>query len=234
MCVVALAVDCHPRWRLLLAANRDEFHSRDAAPLAHWDDVPHVIAGRDLVAGGSWLGVSEAGRLAVLTNIRDADGPDPKKLSRGALVADWLANGRLPHDTSRYNGFSLILADGQQAVRISNRPLPEQVRLTPGIHGLSNGLPHEPWRRRDQLESVLGEWIAAGREEPDELLALLADEALLDSDGHSIFIRDSIYGTRCSTVIAVDHQGHGHIIERRFGPDGVVAGEHEEAFIWQR
>jgi uncharacterized protein with NRDE domain len=233
MCVVALAVDCHPRWRLLLAANRDELHARASAPLARWHDVPHVIAGRDLLSGGSWLGVSERGRLAVLTNIRDPDGPDPAKRSRGALVADWLVAGRAPVDTARYNGFSLILADSKGAQHIANLPTPDQQALPPGIHGLSNGLPHQPWRRKEQLESVLGQWIDAGREEPLELLDLLADEALLDADGHSIFIRDAVYGTRCSTVVAIDHHGEGRIIERRFGRDGAVTGESEEAFQWQ-
>ncbi len=94
MCVVAVAIDAHPRWRLVVAGNRDEYHARASAPLARWDEVSGIIAGRDLVSGGSWMGVSEAGRFAVVTNIRDADGPDPAKLSRGALVADWLAEGR--------------------------------------------------------------------------------------------------------------------------------------------
>jgi uncharacterized protein with NRDE domain len=233
MCVVALALDCHPRWPLLLAANRDEFHARASAPLGRWDDAPHVIAGRDLVAGGSWLGISERGRLAVVTNIRDPDGPDPAKRSRGALVADWLVDGRSPIDLADYNGFSLILADAATAMHIANLPWPDQKMLQPGIHGLSNGLPHQPWRRKEQLESVLGEWIAAGREEPEELLTLLADECLLDADGHSIFIRNAIYGTRCSTIVAIDYQGAGRIIERRFGSDGAVIVENEAAFQWR-
>src|ERR1700754_2725628 len=91
MCILAFAWQAHPRWHLVLAGNRDERHDRPAAPLARWEAPADLIAGRDLKSGGTWLGVSEKGRLAVVTNLRGHGGPDPAKVSRGALVADLLA-----------------------------------------------------------------------------------------------------------------------------------------------
>jgi uncharacterized protein with NRDE domain len=234
MCVVALAIDSHPRWKLLLAANRDELHARASDPLARWEGAPHVLAGRDLVSGGSWLGVSEQGRLAVLTNIRSAAGPDPAKATRGALVADWLVDGRSPDldVLDRFNGFSLILSGREGSMRLSNVPQSERMVLAPGIHGLSNGQPHEPWPRKQQLEAVLAEWLKGPAEKPADLLRLLSDEQLLDADGQSIFIRAPVYGTRCSTIVAIDTGGRGEIIERRFKASGVVSGNDSFTFRW--
>ena len=138
MCVVAIAWNAHPKWRLVVAGNRDEYHARASAPLGPWDDGSGIIAGRDLVSGGSWMGVSESGRFAVVTNIRDADGPDPNKLSRGALVTDWLAEGRLPGASDRFNPFNLIVTGGGTADCLSNRPASSCQSLDAGIHGLSN------------------------------------------------------------------------------------------------
>jgi uncharacterized protein with NRDE domain len=233
MCVVALALDCHPRWRLVLAGNRDEYHERAAAPLARWADAPAVIAGRDLVAGGSWLGVSEAGRLAVVTNIRNPAGPDPAKASRGALVGDWLAAGRAPEleVLPGYNPFNLLLIGAGEARLFSNLPAPQEQRLHPGIHGLSNGHPGENWPRREAAEAELAAW---GERDgaPDELFTMLRDETLLDDGGLPIFINAPVYGTRCSTVVLVDRDGCGTITERRFAADGSAVGEVAIDFRW--
>lgn len=233
MCVVALALDCHPRWRLVLAGNRDEFHARAAAPLGRWDEAPHILAGRDLQAGGGWLGVSELGRLAVVTNIRDPDGPDPAKASRGALVGDWLAEGKAPHAARMpgYNPFNLLLHGPDGTLLMSNRPEPQVELLLPGIHGLSNGHPGEPWPRRTAAEAALADWIAAGESE-DALFAMLRDERLLDDMGAPIFINAPVYGTRCSTLILVGHDGRGTIIERRFAPNGQESGMTRLDFDW--
>jgi uncharacterized protein with NRDE domain len=232
MCVVAVAWHAHPRWRLVVAGNRDEYHARASAPLARWDDAPGIIAGRDLVSGGSWMGVADSGRFAVVTNIRDADGPDPAKLSRGALVADWLANGRLPEDADRFNPFNLIVTGGDEADYLSNRPISARQTLTKGIHGLSNAIPDEHWPRKDRLVAALSGWLETMADQPEQLLDLLRDETLPDRDAHPVFIRSPVYGTRCSTLIAVDHEGRGQIIERRFGADGDVSGESRLDFGW--
>lgn len=233
MCVVAVALDCHPRWKLVLAGNRDEFHARAADPLGHWADTPHVIAGRDRQAGGGWLGVSEAGRLAVVTNIRNPDGPDPAKASRGALVGHWLISGQAPDlaSLSGFNPFNLLLCGPETTVLLSNLPEPQHQLLGSGIHGLSNGHPGEPWPRRSTAEAALAQWVERD-EQTAELFALLRDEKLLDDGGVPIFIRAPVYGTRCSTVVLIDRDGRGTIIERRFDPDGNDAGETSVDFSW--
>jgi uncharacterized protein with NRDE domain len=234
MCVVALALDCHPRWRLVLAGNRDEYHERASAPLAHWGDAANVIAGRDLVAGGSWLGVSNNGRLAVVTNIRHPQGPDPAKASRGVLVGEWLAEGRAPELAALpgYNPFNLLLIGAGAARLFSNLPAPQEQRLRPGIHGLSNGKPGENWPRRAAAEAALAAWVERDGV-PDALFAMLRNERLLDDGGLPIFIKATVYGTRCSTVVLIDHEGRGMISERRFTADGHEDGTVAIEFDWR-
>lgn len=233
MCVVALALDCHPHWRLVLAANRDEFHARDTAPLARWNDAPQVIAGRDLQAGGSWLGVSDEGRLAALTNIRTGILPDADKASRGALVADWLEAGVAPDVAMLpgYNPCNLLLIGAEGAALYANHPEPSCTPLGSGLHSLSNGHAGEPWPRRRAAEEALGRWLQSG-DSPVVLFAMLRDESLLDDEGEPVFINAPVYGTRCSTVIAVDRAGQGWIAERRFDAFGAQTGESSFDFCW--
>jgi uncharacterized protein with NRDE domain len=229
MCVVALAHDAHPRYRLVLAANRDEFHARGSAPLARWDGADsHIIAGRDLVSGGTWLGVSEEGRTAVITNIRGDIPPDPAKASRGDLVAGYLRHGTLPpqEELNGYNAFSLLTIGPEGATLTANRPAPMAERLAAGIHGLSNGEPGAYWPRKDRLMAAFSDCLTTAEDLPDALFALLASESIDDS----IFIRDAIYGTRCSTVVVLGHDGSGRIIERSFGPEGLGCETVAKAF----
>jgi uncharacterized protein with NRDE domain len=223
MCVVAVAFETHPKYRLILAANRDEFHERPSAPLARWDGTDaHIIAGRDLQSGGTWLGVSGQGRIAVVTNIRTGNLPDPDKASRGALVTDYLRDGSLAalDQLDRFNPVSLIAIGPEGATLIANRPQPMIKALTPGIHGLSNGEPHANWPRKDRLMQAFGECLSGNDDLPEALFALLASESIDDS----IFIRDKVYGTRCSTVVLVGRDGASQIIERCFAPEGIARG----------
>ena len=220
MCVVALALDDHPRWRIILAGNRDECHARPSAPLAHWEGGDsHIIAGRDLVSGGTWLGLSEQGRLAVVTNIRTGDLPDPSKASRGDLVTDYLRGKGAPdvQTLDRFNAFSLITIGPEGATLTANRPAPMAETIPAGIHGLSNGLPHEDWPRKSRLMAAFNEVISSANDLPDAMLHLLASESIDDS----IFIRSDVYGTRCSTLVLVDYEGCGRIIERQFASEGL-------------
>lgn len=232
MCVVAIAWHAHPRWRLVVAGNRDEFHARPSAPLAQWNDGSGIIAGRDLVSGGSWMGVSDAGRFAVVTNIRDADGPNPVKLSRGALVADWLADVRLPDDLDRFNPFNLIVIDANGIQQLANRPDASQRQLSFGMHGLSNAIPDEHWPRKERLTRQMAKWLERTADHPEQLLPLLRDESTPDRDAHPVFIHSPVYGTRCSTVVAVDHDGQGRIIEQRFDAEGASTGQSALRFRW--
>ena len=251
MCVVALAWHAHPRWQLVVAANRDELHARPAAPIARWAQSNHVIGGVDLKSGGSWLGISEEGRFVAVTNLRGFDDPQPDRVSRGALVADMLAGEGPFADPSKadlavFNPFNLIAATPDGAAFCTNRPRSTHSVLGPGAYGLSNGALDQPWPKTTQLKASLLGWLVGGAEEPEALLDALRSETLPEfgvpvsepSDvpqeptNTPIFIHNPVYGTRCSTVVAIDRDGSGTIIERRFDADGEPIGQSSIAFSW--
>lgn len=232
MCVAAIAWAAHPRWRLVAIGNRDEFHARPTAPLARWADG-RIIAGRDLQAGGTWLGVSE-GRFALVTNLRTPGYPRSDLASRGALVTDWL-RGYAPGAAAAMNPFNLWLAAGDALRFVTNHPEPQHADLGAGIHGLSNGPRGDRWFKTLRLETALAAWLP-GSEGVEPLFAALRDDTPESPDPEdafsSVFIRNPTYGTRCSTVVTVDAQGRGRITERRFDADGEAAGETALDFIW--
>lgn len=246
MCIVAFAWKAHPRWKFIAIGNRDEFHARPAEPLARWEKPGHLLAGRDTTAGGTWLGVSEQGRFAVITNLSGHGAPDAMRASRGDLLKDYLTgNGRYAGlDTASFadfNPFNLITVENDEATIHSNRPDGSSKILQPGIHGLSNGTLAKPWPKSERLNAALRGWINADSDEPENLLADLADRAIFGSaenvtpaePRHSpVFICTPQYGTRCSTVIAIDGSGAGLIIERRFAPSGQTTGETQLSFSW--
>lgn len=246
MCLIAFAWNTHSHWRLLLAGNRDEFHARPSAALARWDDAP-IIGGRDLEAGGTWLGVTDGGRCGVVTNVRDPNDPQ-LGASRGLLVTDFLDGDadatlhaqRLLRTAAGYRPFNLLTFDAQAAFYLGNRPEPRMQAVAPGIHGLSNADFNTPWPKTRALMQRLQQWTDAGDAlDFTPLFAALADEHVapdtqLPDTGvglererrlSSAFIRGEQYGTRASTVVAIDHDGRGVIAERRFGPRGRFHGE---------
>ena len=247
MCVLALAWQAHPRWQLVVAGNRDEYHDRPAAPLARWQQDPRLIAGRDLQSGGTWLGVSEEGRFVVVTNLRGHGGPEAGRPSRGALVTDLLA-GADPDGiaVADYNPVNLITLDKSRARFLSNRPQPLRTDLSSGLYGLSNGTLDEPWPKTLRLKSVLLDWLMGSAENPGPLFDGLREEGLPDigvepaipsdvpqePDHSPTFIRNAVYGTRCSSVVMIDRGGRGLFIERRFDAFGHVAGESSVDFLW--
>lgn len=248
MCVVAFAWDAHPRWRLVLVGNRDEFHARPTAALARWDDTPGIVAGRDLEAGGTWLGVDDAGRCALVTNVRDLRAPQDG-LSRGLLASDWLrgdqdadaASRELLARASTYRPFNLLLADRQHCTWTSNLPTPRRAVVAPGMHTLSNAALDSAWPKAVALGSRLQAWLDDGGDGANlaPLFDALADDrihpdASLPDTGiglererwlSSAFIRGADYGTRASTVVLLDRDGGGMIVERRWGPMGAPLGE---------
>jgi uncharacterized protein with NRDE domain len=248
MCLLAFAWQAHPRWRLVAAGNRDERHDRPASPLARWAKPDHLIAGMDLQSGGTWLGVSEQGRFATVTNVRNPDGRSPDRPSRGALVTDYLAGEGLYADPANidpaaFNPFNLVTVDRDHAYFLSNRPEPVRRELAKGIYGLSNGMLDEPWAKTLQIKAGLREWIDGGGERPEALLDVLAleqpaglytgpAEDPIEPALTPIFIRDPVYGTRSGTVVAVDADGGGLVIERRFTAEGERAGETALRFSW--
>ena len=140
MCVAAIAWQADPRWKLAVIGNRDEYHARPAAPLARWPDSS-VLAGRDLQAGGTWLGVS-AGRFGLVTNLRVPGYPKPELASRGKLITDWL-EGRSPVGIEAMNPFNLWLAGADTLRFVSNYPDSHAVELEPGIHPDRLYKPHQ-------------------------------------------------------------------------------------------
>jgi uncharacterized protein with NRDE domain len=246
MCLIAFAWNMHPRWRLVLAGNRDEFHARPSAALARWDDAA-IIGGLDLQAGGTWLGVTDAGRCCTVTNVRDPRDPQTG-VSRGMLVTDFLhgepavvAHARqLLHASTDYRPFNLLTFDAHDACYLGNRPTARAQVVVPGIHGLSNADFNTPWPKTRALMQRLQQWMTDGDDRGfAPLFDALADERVapdvqLPDTGvgqererwlSSAFIRSERYGTRASTVVAIGHDGDGIIVERRFGPDGRHDGE---------
>lgn len=245
MCLVTLAWKAHPRWRLLLAGNRDEFHARPTAALAHWPGSG-IRAGRDLKSGGTWVGLDDRGCAAVVTNVRDpfatTGGP-----SRGALpvgffetAADALVHAEtLAAGAEAYAPFNLLIADADACAYVGNHPRVERRAIAPGVHGMSNGGFDVTWPKTRRLSAAMEEWIEHGRDDFDPLWRALADERIAPDEElpdtgvglelermlSAAFIRGTAYGTRASTIIAIDHEGKGWIHERRFGPDGIFLGE---------
>ena len=250
MCLTALAWNVHPRWRVLLIGNRDEFHARPTAPLGRWAITPgghRVLAGRDLQSGGTWLGLADTGRCAVVTNFRAPEAPVRTGTSRGSLPLDFLAG---PQDAVRraeavlaearqYSPFNLLLIDQTHCMHVDNHPAATARNLEPGLHGISNGGLDLPWPKTVRLRTALETWIESGSEDMAPLWRALADESgpadhELPDTGVGLelermlapaFIRGTTYGTRASTIVAIDHHGQGWISERRFGPEGVFEGE---------
>jgi uncharacterized protein with NRDE domain len=248
MCLAAWAIDQTRTFPLVLVANRDEYFDRPAARLAWWQERPEhppILGGRDLQQGGTWFGLSTAGRLALVTNIRSARPPDPEAPSRGRLVADWLSGQRaadpfwMQAALSGYNGFNLLAADfaaGECFWASNGGSLPR--RLTKGLYGLSNAQLDTPWpkvgllKQRladalathadvDALASTLFGALADRQTFPDEQLPATGVPLELERMLSAAFIRspDGHYGTRTSTVLITHRRGRRlftHVFERTF------------------
>lgn len=235
MCLVLMAYRCHPVYELVVAANRDEFHDRPSAPLGFWEDAPDLLAGRDLQAGGTWMGVTRAGRFAALTNYRDPRRVKPDAPSRGHLVSGYLqgdqsasaALEQLQSTADRYNSFNLVLGDPDGLYYYSNRA-GEPRRLAPGIYGLSNHVLDTPWPKLKRGLSMLRGLLERQRGlTPDDLLQILTDRALaadaeLPQTGvplewerwlSAIFIDAPGYGTRASTALLAESGGAARMAE---------------------
>ncbi len=249
MCLIAVAVDMHPQWPLIIAGNRDEFHDRPASDAAWWPDYPDILGGRDLEAGGTWLAVSRHGRFAAVTNFRDADHRPANLRSRGHLVTDFLQTSVAPVEhvegvhREAYAGFNLLAAACGQLVYLSNRGGGCEA-LPRGIYGLSNATLDTPWtkvrRTRERLEAL----IDADNVNEASLMRVLDDRerapaAEIDAAdmafplAHALsapFIVQPEYGTRCSTVVTFGSDGGVHFAERRFDRAGRRTGESRYTF----
>jgi uncharacterized protein with NRDE domain len=240
MCLILFAHHAHPAYRLVVAANRDEWFRRPTAAAAFWADAPEIFAGRDLEQRGTWLGVTTAGRFAAITNFRDPGSHRPDAPSRGRLVSDFLRSSatpvsyleRLGPDAASYNGFSLLVGDGPSLCYFSNRE--GEVRtLEPGVYGLSNSLLDVPWPKVRLGKERLARQLDV-RVDADALLALLDDtrtapDEELPRTGVSSewerklsalrIVADS-YGTRSSTALLIGAEGEVSVAERSFDERG--------------
>jgi len=248
MCLVVIALDAHPRYSLVIAANRDEFHARASLP-AQWGESPPfagILAGRDLAAGGTWLGVRRDGRWALVTNVRKDQGYDGQAPSRGGLVPAILnADADLPavlatlaRDWQRYNGFNVLAGDRHSATWASNRASGTK-GLASGVHGLSNALLDTPWPKLLRTRDAMSVWATRDGGDLSPLFAALADrtiapDAELPATGVRIewerllsapFIVSEGYGTRCSTVLAITRSGEATFVEHSFDARGNATSE---------
>jgi uncharacterized protein with NRDE domain len=252
MCLILFAHKAHPRYPLILAANRDEAYTRPASPAAFWDDYPDIYGGRDLEKGGTWLGVSRCGKIAAVTNFRNAHAPRTAPRSRGELVSAYLS-GNTDAETylraveargDQYNGFILIAGDLDALYWLSNRG-PSAARIPYGVHGLSNHLLNTPWpkikRSKLALEALLDadeETLTSGLFEILSDRSEAADHELPDTgvgmqrerELSANFISGERYGTRASAVVLIGIGGDVRFIERSFGPMGKALGETENHF----
>jgi uncharacterized protein with NRDE domain len=246
MCLILFGWRAHPRYRLVLAANRDEFHERPTEAADFWPSQPDWLGGRDLQAGGTWLGVTRSGRFAAVTNYREPLAPQtPLERSRGDLVTDFLAGRRAPllharsllAGASSYRGFNLLLGDPDSLVYVSNRH--DRVsEVEEGIHGLSNHLLDTDWPKVHSGRERLGALLRDERVEASALIELLTEREqvpgampLDQGDGairrhlmNHFFIVSPVYGTRSSTVLLIRNDGRAEFVERRFAPDGSETG----------
>jgi len=246
MCLILFAYRVSPDVPLAVAANRDEFYARPATHAQRWHDAPRIFAGRDLTAGGTWLGVADNGRFAAVTNFSENPETPLPPGSRGDLTADFLRadapalDYAAGIDNTYYRGFSLLLWDGTDLVYASNRNSEPRL-MPPGVHGLANTYLDGTWPKVVRGCRALREIVASAYGRAD-LLRLLADERIAADDelpvrGNDIdferrispiFIRGDEYGTRASTAVII---GRDRIdfSERSFGPRGVPLQCVEEA-----
>jgi len=256
MCLILFANHAHPDYRLIVAANRDEHFSRPSAAAGFWPDAPSVLAGRDLDKGGTWLGVTRNGRFAALTNYRGAT-PVAGGASRGVLASAFLRGSESPAafvaaleaEAGQFQGFSLLVADRDTVCYFSNREdRAASVReVAPGVHGLSNHLLDTPWPKVERGCKVLSCALSQDAEAREQrLLALLRDrapppdEAIVMGGAPLAFERalaapfihapERDYGTRCSTLLTIAHDGEVRFVECTWDRSGQPAGSARYAF----
>ncbi|MGE5544021.1 MAG: NRDE family protein [Bacillota bacterium] len=240
MCLILLAIDFHPKYRLVVAANRDEYYNRETLPAAFWPENPSILAGRDVRQGGTWMGITTDGRFSAITNYRDPSRHKPQAPSRGHLVQRYLESSTSPEcymrdlidESDRYNGFNLLAGTPENLYYFSNRE--KVIRpLERGCHGISNSLLDVPWPKVTRGIKGLAACLQQQKINHEDLFALMADKEYADDCDlphtgvslemermlSSIFIEIPGYGTRCTTILLIDRENRVQFRERSFFPD---------------
>lgn len=241
MCLILLAIEKNPDYKLILAANRDEYYDRASESAHFWEDAPEVLAGRDLVGKGTWFGIARSGRIAAVTNYRDPASVKAKAPSRGKLAGDFLSSTveaeaylkGIRAEKDRYNGFNLLLGNGEALYWYSNRA-DQIVPLSQGVYGLSNHVLDTPWPKVERAKNLFKGIIRPGaRLSPQVLFELLHDPTGAPDDRlprtgvplewerilSPIFIMSPTYGTRASTLVLIDRENHVTFFEKTFSAD---------------
>jgi uncharacterized protein with NRDE domain len=241
MCLILFAYKAHPKYKLIVAANRDEAYNRATAPAAFWKDAPELLAGRDLEKMGTWMGVTTSGKFAALTNYRDPSEQTSGKRTRGELVADYLRGmddsenylQKMAQRRLEYPGYNLLAGDLYELYYYSNRGNHHPVEIQPGFHGVSNHLLNTDWPKVEKGKAGLKKIVSEDTSDlADSLFCLLenadpAPDHILPSTGVSLdwerllspmFIKSEGYGTRSSTVILMNDE-EIYFNERVFSED---------------
>nr|WP_136252327.1 NRDE family protein [Ningiella ruwaisensis] len=252
MCILFIAVDQHPDYPLIVAANRDEFHARPTQPSGFWEQYPQVLAGKDLQAGGSWMGVSRAGKLAALTNIRSSGKEREQAISRGELVMNYLIDDMsasdyhkvLSQSATQYNGYNLLFGELEH-LQVYNNFEDSIYSLTKGIYGLSNANLNAPWPKLDLGRSELAKYcqqtdvfnvehlfklLSNNTKAQDEVLPQTGVPLEWERKLSSIFIESPDYGTRSSTVLLLDRYRQVFWQERSFNSSAQLTDQQTYLF----
>ena len=241
MCLILFSWDNHPKYKLIVAANRDEFYARPTSPLAIWEDENHVIAGKDLNAGGTWLGISQRGKFTALTNYRDPENIRDDAPSRGDLTKNYLSEEKDQHTfyqevaprLQEYNGFNLLNGNMERLSYFNNQDKKLE-EIGSGIYGLSNAFLDTPWPKVEKGKMKFQQAIDSESVQVDSLLGLLDDRAIAKDEDlpatgvplewerrlSAMHIVSENYGTCCSTIVLVDYDGNGEIIEKSYPVGG--------------
>ena len=240
MCLLIFSYKLHPTYRLVLAANRDEFCDRPTRSIAFWDDMPQILAGRDLKGSGTWLGVTRSGRIAALTNFRDPASIKEQAPSRGLLVSNYLGGSQSPQDYLEqiksaghaYNGFNLLIGDQKELYYYSNIKNEIQ-KIKPGLYGVSNHVLDTPWPKVEKGKADFKALIEEKKTiKPEDIFNILnnrsrpADDKLPHTGVSlewermlsAMFITSDEYGTRSSSAILIEKTGRLTFAERTFIP----------------
>jgi uncharacterized protein with NRDE domain len=239
MCLITFAYHKHPKYKLILLANRDEFYSRATRKLKFWDTdgYPDILAGKDLEAGGTWMGISKSGRWAALTNYRDPEWKLENPISRGKLVLNFLTSSNsieqyvqvLNNEADKYLGYNILIGNPDQIIYFSNYDKSPKT-IKEGLFGMSNALLDTPWPKLNKAKMLLKESVTKEYIDKEHLFSLLHDDTeapdnQLPNTGipykwekaiSPLFIKTNTYGTRSSSILLIDYLGNINFTERRF------------------